>query len=242
MRPTALLGAALLLLSLAGCRDTEKTPVAPAPELSPQLPLASLLPTGLIEVEQLAIRYSDRVDELGHKMQEAVATNQAWLLDYVKRAPEGQPLPYHVNLGLSEAEYAEYVQASESGQLTGVRRSPLTFKKDGELVTVSTGSAEAPIAQIKLNARTGFLQASLGDIGLPTWRRSDQENTPIGAYEGYSWHREDGNPNLGNAALVSLDIWQIKKTGKVFWRFTDTAWVRGTLARQYEVMFQYELK
>lgn len=249
MKFTSGLIATVVLALFTGCDQKKESaaPPPPAPTSAPtappqQIPLASLLRTGTVEVEQLDLAYSKRADELHLKFQTSVATNRTWFLDFVKRAPPGRTLPYHPNFGLTEAEYAEYEKAFETGRLVPVRRSSLSFQRDGDVWTLSTGSADAPITKIKLNTQTGSLQASLGEVGLPTWRASDREDTPIGAYEGYSWQREDGNAAAGTVAIVSLDIWRIKKTGKIFWRFKDLELFRGVPQKQYEVMFQYDVK
>lgn len=238
----AFLAAALVLI--VGCDHKEASPAAPAQAVPTvqQISLAALLPTGPVEVEQLELAYSKRADELNLKLQTAVATNRNWFLDFVKRTPAGATLPYHPNLGLTETEYAEYLKEADSGRLRPGRRSTVSFQRDGDTLTIATGSADAPITRIKLNTRTGMLQASLGEIGSPSWRTSDREDTPIGAYAGYSWHREDGNAATATVAIVSLDIWRVTKTGKVFWRFKDSALIRGVPQKQYQVMFQYDLK
>ena len=41
-----------------------------------------------------------RQEELTKKFQAGVQQNYEWFVEYLKTVPEGQPMPYHVNLGI----------------------------------------------------------------------------------------------------------------------------------------------
>ncbi|MFD1772067.1 hypothetical protein [Sphingobacterium suaedae] len=48
------------------------------------------------------------------KMKLAIKDNEDWFLEVMKGLEPGQPIPYHKNLGISEAEYAAFMEFSQS--------------------------------------------------------------------------------------------------------------------------------
>ena len=48
------------------------------------------------------------------KMKLAIKDNEDWFLKVMKELEPGQPIPYHKNLGISEEEYAAFMQFSQS--------------------------------------------------------------------------------------------------------------------------------
>ena len=81
----------------------------------------------------MTMRYTDRANELMLKLQAAVATNQDWFLEHVKRAKPGEPLEYDPRLGLTKEAYAEYLREADA------RRADHPSTRHLELETVSCG-------------------------------------------------------------------------------------------------------
>jgi hypothetical protein len=202
--------------------------------------LEDVLPSGRCELEVMTIRFSDRANELALKLQTAVATNQDWFLEHVKRAKPGEPLVYDRRLGLTKEEYAEYLRAGEKRYLapTGDKLS-CVFARNEDVLSLKIKDDDSPLNKIRLNTNTGELFASIGKVGKPTWRSSDDPKSPIGAYDACSWLYDKSDLDAFDARVVRLDIWRLRPSGKILWRFRDAEVVQKQSKQSFEIVFQY---
>ena len=205
--------------------------------------LVDVLPSGKSEIELMTIRFNDRANELATKLQAAVATNQDWFLEHVKQAKPGEPLEYDPRLGLTKEEYAEYSREVENRHIayTGTRL-PCVFRRRGEMLSLDVGETNSPLQKIRLNLKTDELFASVGRIGKPTWRSNDDPKSPIGAYDACSWEYEKGDLEAFDVRIVRLDIYRLKSSGKILWRFKDSEMVRKQNKQSFEALFQHSPK
>ena len=202
--------------------------------------LNDLLPSGRAEVELMTMRYTDRANELMLKLQAAVATNQDWFLEHVKQSKPGEPLEYDPRLGLTKEEYAEYLREADDHHLASTgTKLPCVFRQKEDVLTLDIGDTNSPLRKIRLNTKTGELFASVGRVGTPTWRSSDDPKIPIGAYDACSWHYEKGDSDSFNVRIVKLDIYRLKSSGKILWRFEDSDMVRKQMKQNFAVLFQH---
>ncbi|MFU1856660.1 hypothetical protein ACK8HY_06530 [Sphingobacterium sp. NGMCC 1.201703] len=68
------------------------------------------------------------------KMKLAIKDNEDWFLKVMKELEPGQPIPYHKNLGISETEYADFMQFSQSVKIDKVGAVPLkVIRRDSSL-------------------------------------------------------------------------------------------------------------
>ena len=202
--------------------------------------LADVLPTGRCEIELMTIRFTERAQELTLKFQAAVATNQDWFLEYIKQAKPGEPLDYDPRLGLTKEEYAEYLREAENRHLASTgTRLPCVFRRRGDLLSLDIGDTNSPLSRLRLDTATGELFASVGRVGIPTWRTSDDTASPIGAYDACSWEYEKSDLNAFDVRIVKLDVWRLKPSGKILWRFKDSEMVHKQNKQSFEVLFQY---
>ena len=205
--------------------------------------LSDVIPTGKTTVELLEVRFSERVEELARRWSSAVATNREWWMEYVKKHADERPLPYHTNLGISEQEYTEYLEgADKSRHLRKVSDAYVTFKREGNLLSIDIGDASSPVEKWKLNLSTGDLLTPAGDAGKPVWKNSDDATQPLGAYEGYSWNFEKSDATMSNARTASLWVYRLKANGMIFWRIQDGEMRHNRSVRHLDLMFRYDPK
>jgi hypothetical protein len=205
--------------------------------------LAEVIPAEKTAVELLEMRFNERAEELAGKFMSAVATNQDWWLAYVKAHAGGGPLPYHTNLGISEKEYKEYLEESDkSRRLNKISDAYVIFKRQDEVLTLDAGDTNSPAETLRLNLSTGELFASVGRVGTPVWRSSEDTTQPIGAYEGYEWRYEKSDLERGDVRLVSLWIYRLKPSGKIFWRIRDEETRNSGNVRSFDLRFQHQPK
>jgi hypothetical protein len=203
--------------------------------------LSDVIPTGKTTVEVMEVRFSERVEELSRRLSSAVATNQDWWMDYVKKHVDESPLPYHTNLGMTEQEYKEYLDGSEkSRHLQKVSDAYVTFKRKGDFLSIDIGDASSPVEKWQLNLATGELLMPARDAVKPEWKSSDDTTQPLGAYEGYSWRFEKDNASMSDIETASLWVYRLKANGMIFWRIKDGEMRDNRSVRSLDLSFRYD--
>jgi hypothetical protein len=224
--------AVLACILLLGCSEGK-----PAKD---RFALSDVIPTGKTVVEILELRFSERVEELAKRWSSTVATNQDWWMDYVKKHADERPLPYHTNLGISESEYAEYLDgAKKTRHLRKVSDAYLVFKRKGDLLKIEIGDPTSPVEKWSLNVSNGELLTPTGNAGKPEWRMSADATLAIGAYAGYDWQWEKGDAAMSNVKVVSLSVYRLNPSGMIFWRLKDGEMQDNRSVRSLDLMFRY---
>ena len=123
----------LLLLFLYSCGHSQ-TP-ASNKDLTGNLKddLKILLPNGEVKADIFdGVKQDPRQIELSKRLQISIAKNYEWFVDYMKSVPEGQQMPYHVNFGVTENEYAELEGFMENIELisTGSEKIIIEYNRD----------------------------------------------------------------------------------------------------------------
>lgn len=93
--------------------------------------VSALIPDSTITVEILTPGYSQRMQELSQKLLIAARSRPQWFEAYTARYR--QPLPWHPNLGLTRAEYQEYMLGSKASAYVVRQRAKLTFTRIGNM-------------------------------------------------------------------------------------------------------------
>jgi hypothetical protein len=203
--------------------------------------LSDVIPTGRTAVQILEVRYSERAEELSLKMGMAVAANQEWMMDYLKKHVDERPLPYHPNFGLSATEYTEYLEAAEkTAHLRKAADAYVEFRREGDLLTMEIG--DPVVDKWSLNLSSGELLSPSGNAGKPEWQSRGATNAVLGAHDGYYWYHENGDAMSGSFKLVSLSIFRLKPSGMIFWRVKDSEMQNNKSVRSFNIAFQYEPK
>jgi hypothetical protein len=205
--------------------------------------LGTVIPNGKTTVEVLEIRYSERVEELALKMSSALATNQDWWMEYVKQHSGDYPLPYHTNSGLTQAEYAEYLDgADKTRHLHKVSDAYVVFGQQGDLISMDLGDDTSPVAEWRLNALNGELLLPIGKTVKPVWVSGGDATQPLGAFEGYRWNYESPAESPANCNIASLDIYRQKLSGMIFWRIKEGKMENNRCIRSLDSSFRYDPK
>jgi len=205
--------------------------------------LADVLPNGQCEIEVMTLKFTDRANELALKMQAAVSTNQDWFLEQIKKAKPSEPLDYDPRFGLTKKEYSEYLREVENRHLASTgTRLPSEFRQTGDMLSLDVGDTNCPLSNIQLDTISGELFASVGRVGMPTWDSNNDPSRPIGRYDGCEWLYEKGDSNTFTVRIVKLNIWRLKPSGKILWRFQDSEIVNKQSKQNFDVAFEYSLQ
>lgn len=160
--------------------------------------LATLLPDGPVTVEVLAPKYGVRIEGIAARMQAAARRDPAWFQAFTRANPR-PPLPWHPNLGITRAEYQEYLIGSRSAPMAVTQRATLRFRRRearriwqlegwGKLTPVNglvidlerneAGGKRGPLPGLGLAAPQEVHDASLGWRWYGVWKATHQVGDP----------------------------------------------------------------
>lgn len=177
---------------------------APATPATPALPIPAAdayLPTpGRHPARAMVLAPPAEAVALRARMVAAIDRNQAWFQAYAAQHAGG-PLPWHANLGISEAEYARFLALTrqiglrESGRVTLI----VTQRSDGGLALTADGAA-APLNGMILYPARGRGETPLGGLTTRRAAGNDAADSPLGRWQGAEWS------NRGSGASRPLSL------------------------------------
>lgn len=189
----------LACLFLAACSGgtpaNNQTPPAPeaaanqaAPAATTLADAAVFLPTpGAHPARAMAMAVPPEAEALAARMTAAIRANFAWYRTYAAQHPQGE-LPWHPNLGISEAEYARFLTLTGQIALREIGRVTLTATRrpDGGLALAANGAA-APLNGTILYPERDQVETPLGRLGNGGATANRQARSPTGPWEGVRW-------------------------------------------------------
>ncbi len=217
-------------------------PSVPVPPLS----AAELFPAPGTTADVLGRLDTPRTAELAARIAAAAALDPPWWADFLATAAEpGQPLPYHPNLGLSEAEYAEYLAGVATagvgviGQMTiGTSTGPA-----GEFEIAWT-SVEHGSGRVVLDPATLDVRASTGEAIAPTPWSQDEPGSLVGSEIGWRWLLERPAPETdwraftGSTVDMSLTVRQ--SDGRVVLYVATSTMQAGGIVERADIHALYD--
>ena len=153
-----------------------------------------------VTVDLLTIKFSPEAERLGEKLTKAVNANPTWWTNYVGANIDKHPLPYHTNLGMSEAEYRRYLVVVEDRYFAVQSTRTLSVHRTGaDSFTLDGGDAIPWITGIAFDLRTAMATIPGVRRLMPGTQKSDVLLRPVGKWQGLRWQLDEG----GNAALTA---------------------------------------
>ncbi|MCY0994500.1 hypothetical protein OV203_45675 [Nannocystis sp. ILAH1] len=152
----------------------------------------------------------------------AVATQEAWVQQYLAelRLPPGAPLPYHPNLGVSEAEYQQLLHAYEHPIVVEADKRDLEVRIERGALRFS---APEPLAAVDLLTLEAGGRARYGDdVVVDGPERIEGLQGSFGTWSGFAW-RHDAS-SLVSRTIDVLDVELGRVAGR---RFLHLARRRG---------------
>lgn len=163
--------------------------------------LASYLPPpGRHAARAMVLSPPPEAIQLRDRMAAAIMRNRAWFEAYATQHSEGE-LPWHANLGISQADYQRYLALTRQ---IGIRESgrvqlSVTRLPDGGLGLATQGGAAA-LNGVILYPDRGRAQTPLGALETSRATGNDDAGSPLGRWQGAEWN----NGASGAARVVSL--------------------------------------
>ena len=187
---SALLAACLLtLLSGPATGAPRAASGAEAATPSPSAALSRLLAMGTHATEVMDVVLPARAKELGDRLVAAFQAHPEHFRAKVAAAAEGEALAWDEKMGLTEAEYAEFLDLADRRTLAPIGASSVTLATgDGGQVLVS-GGVDGNLDGLAFDLATDRVIWGTASSG-PSTPMSTPASSPIGAFEGRRWSVE----------------------------------------------------
>lgn len=241
---------ALLLLFLYSCGHSQ-TPSSNK-DLTGNLKddLKILLPNGEVTADIFdGVKQDPRQMELSKRLQASIAKKYEWFVDYMKSVPEGQQMPYHINFGITEKEYAELQGFMENIELISTGREKISIEYNGNLISFKSTNKLASLNSLKIDLENKI--TLFGDLKIPfgdTLKITSDKNALKSKWKGYSWVLEEPKDfqtndlkNLENlkARQYKLTIGRLEKNGKTYLSLKGREIENGEQKVNFELPLQF---
>lgn len=154
------------------------------------------------------------LDKYVAKVEAAAADHPDWFKEHAKKAAPGVPLPYDEKLGLTEAEYEEYLKLWDSREFKAVEAVILQLKQGSDKkwsITAAVGGKEGggslPISTLKYDAEKDVFVSPNGTLKRLEDVKADKRSI-LGEWGGSEWRYEE-ETSLGK----TKENFAIGKTG-----------------------------
>lgn len=203
--------------------------------------MAVMLPVGTFTADVMELYPSPRMAELSQRLQAGVRANPEWFQKAVRNAAPGEPIPYDARMGLSEAEWEEFLEISLHQSLRKVAEGPLTVRVDGTRLVLDGGDAFPELTGVAIDRAADEVVTPELVIRGSRPVHNDGEAGAIGAWDGRAWEMESGSVDAGDIKTVSLRLGRIRETGRGLLMWEDAVIVRGVLVRRADLVLYFEL-
>lgn len=203
---------------------------APADESNPdELSFASLsdqfgvlLPAERVQADMYTLTAGERAQALMAKFKGSLAEHQQWWIEYVQaHASEPPPVPYHPNMGLTEAEYEEMLTLVEKTEMRKTGEASLLFlNRQNGRVEIFSRELSSHIGVLTVDFQNGTVDTPYGQLQRRENIDNQDPNSPTGAWSGPSWKLEeivDDGP-FGTIVQLALGRRSIDGRGVLYYK------------------------
>lgn len=217
----------ILFLLITSCSNSHSKETIPEITWDIREDVNNLLPEGLFIVDILGdLKQNRRQEELNLKFKQGVRENQDWFIEYMKTVPQGESLPYHINLGLTEQEYEEWHGFMEDIEFVSIGQENVEIIQKGAIISFKSKEKLKALELLEINMESNTVR--VGEYNLwfdDTSNIANDKNALRSKWKGYTWRYEypkemdlDGLNDLGNLTAIQykVTIGQLDKTGRTY--------------------------
>ena len=177
-----------------------------APAKAQQTDLSQYIPeSSPVEADVMIIGAPPEIEALAEKMKVAAQANPAWFQAYVTQN-QGQVMPYHENLGVTEEEYQQFLEYSESGmalrKATTIRLDIQTGD-DGAIAFV-TEPSNFPLNGVKIAGDGLMTESPFGRLRRVIDIEQENAGSPTGRWSGPRWGLQERNSDISRRIQFAI--------------------------------------
>jgi len=155
------------------------------------------------------------------KMKQAMKANEDWFFKTMKELKPGEPIPYHKNLGISEEEYAAFMEFSQSIKIDRIGAMELKIIRKDNSIHFEPKDFGDYLKYLVIDLKEQRVRVDSLGLEYKGQITLDAKQTTLvaGPWAGYSWQLEEfkkdgkliSDPNkVVPAEMGELDIKSIK--------------------------------
>lgn len=169
---------------------------------------------GRFTVDILELVAPARLNELALRFQQAAQENQEWFLEHVQKAAPGQPLPYDARFGLTESEYAEFLELSKVMTMQKTSEATLKIASIGDgAYQLDGGRKLADFTGIVIDLKNDRVQTPFGDLTEKSVVNST-EKSAIGLWTGVQWKLDAFDEEKMDGVIAKFSVGKLNETGR----------------------------
>lgn len=235
-RPTAKVTESAVPSSPSNANAPSNPPAAPPVRARTHNP-RDFMVEGRLVVDVMEAYFSPRATELGQRVQQAARANPVWWMEQAKKARPGQEMPYDERLGLSRAEYEEFLSYGRNPQSQKTGEAIVTITKKTNNVYVFDGGPALPeLTGIELDLTNDVVRTPFG-VFANTTDINATDNGAFGAWLGASWKTEEVDGSGWSGTAASFSMGRLKKSGRgvIHYRVKKVSLFENTSIRRFLV-------
>lgn len=166
----------------------------------------------VLKAKVMQIGASKEAGIIAEKIKKGVTEHQEWFKEYVKTLKPGEAMPYHANLGVTEAEYKTFLDSVKQMNMTQIGTVDLEFisKTNGSVQVKTTPESSINGLVVEKSAVT----TPYGSANKYTTINNTQANSPTGPWTGVQWSLTEIDQKLMKGKSVKLAVGKLEKTGE----------------------------
>lgn len=124
------------------------------------------------------------------KVEAAAHQDPEWFKEFSEKSKPGVPLPYHEKLGLTQAEYDEYIALWDKREFDELQPLALRLEKaEGNVWMIRVTGAGFPISSLRYDLNSQELSSPNGKMERIDDIKDDKDSI-LGAWTGQEWKHE----------------------------------------------------
>lgn len=206
-----------------------------------QQSVETLLPSDGITVDVMQLVHPPRMEELTKKLAAAIAKNPEWWASHVKKAKPGEPVEYDVRLGVTQAEFTEYLALTKKGVYKKVAAAKVEVKRDGDRVVLSFGDQLPNLKTLELDLKADVVTTPFGVASNKTQIVASDGQTATGPWDGVQWKVAKVEEKPARSTSMQIALGKLKESGRgiLYYNLSQVSDQSRVNARY---VLQYDLK
>ena len=181
------------------------------------------------------------IDKYVQKVEVAARQDTKWFREYTLSAKPGAPLPYHEKLGLTKAEYDEYIKLWGQREFKAIGDEIVLLlrqRSEDQWVLTATGNASA-ISILSYSPKTDAFSSANGKLLRTDDIKADPDSI-LGAWSGSEWKFEEETSLGKTRENIAIGRFADNKYGIVVYRFAEVS-SEGTKLADKSLVIRFPL-
>jgi len=164
--------------------------------------------------------------------------DSAWFTEYVKTsAKDGEPLPYHPKMGLTEAEYHEMLQLAKENRMVPASHAQVEFRRVTATRFELDGGNELPeLTGVVIDLDADKVTTPLGVAEVRGVVEASPDQKATGPWEGIHWSSTQLDESRMTGFMVSFNLGRLTESGRGILYYSARRLTSGSVDRVTRVL------